>query len=112
LIFRQTHFPVQVEGRFMARKKKDLAVCPHCGAAIPGSASACPVCGSDERTGWSDSTYLDEIDLPLDEDEYDEMVAREFGNTATGRSGRGKWIIIAGAVVLIVFLLGYLRVFF
>jgi hypothetical protein len=29
--------------------------CPQCGARVPLKALACPECGSDERTGWSDA---------------------------------------------------------
>jgi uncharacterized membrane protein YvbJ len=36
----------------------DYFTCPHCGAAVPSDASACPECGSDEETGWSeDAAY-------------------------------------------------------
>ena len=63
-------------------------MCPHCGEMIASTARACPHCGSDERTGWSQQTYLDGIDLP-DDSEYDEMVANEFG---TGQDGaRAVW---------------------
>jgi hypothetical protein len=33
----------------------DYFTCPHCGAAVPSDASACPECGSDDETGWSES---------------------------------------------------------
>jgi hypothetical protein len=33
--------------------------CPNCGAAVPLKAKACPECGSDEETGWSEAApYL------------------------------------------------------
>ncbi|MFT3829817.1 MAG: zinc ribbon domain-containing protein [Opitutaceae bacterium] len=41
--------------------------CPNCGETVPGGARACPHCGADERTGWSDETYLDGVALPEDE---------------------------------------------
>jgi len=28
--------------------------CPHCEASVPAGAAACPECGSDHETGWSD----------------------------------------------------------
>ena len=31
-------------------------------------ALACPECGSDEHTGWSEDTYVDGIDLPEEAD--------------------------------------------
>jgi hypothetical protein len=32
----------------------DYFICPHCEAKVPPGASACPHCGSDEKTGWSE----------------------------------------------------------
>ena len=29
--------------------------CPICGADVPIKARACPECGSDEKTGWSEA---------------------------------------------------------
>src|ERR1019366_4348954 len=39
-------------------------VCPNCGALVPRKAKACPGCGSDERTGWSESAYASNLGLP------------------------------------------------
>ena len=39
-------------------------VCPNCGAAVPRKAKACPGCGADETTGWSEAAYADNLDLP------------------------------------------------
>jgi hypothetical protein len=38
--------------------------CPVCGERVPAGATACRECGSDERTGWSDDTLYDDLDLP------------------------------------------------
>jgi len=35
--------------------------CPHCGAEVPQGALACPACGSDEETGWSDAAVYGEL---------------------------------------------------
>jgi RNA polymerase subunit RPABC4/transcription elongation factor Spt4 len=35
-------------------EKKSQFICPFCGALVPAGAPACPECGSDETTGWSD----------------------------------------------------------
>ena len=45
----------------------DYFICPHCGAKVDYDAPACPECGSDDETGWSEETAYD--GLYLDEDE-------------------------------------------
>jgi hypothetical protein len=53
-------------------------VCPNCGANVPPDAKACPECGSDERTGWSETAYASHLGL-LDENfDHDEFVKMEF----------------------------------
>ncbi|MGR3310831.1 MAG: hypothetical protein ACUZ77_08645 [Candidatus Brocadiales bacterium] len=42
----------------------DYFVCPNCGVDVPIKAKACPDCGSDENTGWSEDTMYDTLDLP------------------------------------------------
>jgi len=54
-------------------------ICPHCGAEVPVNARACPECGSDESTGWSDEARTDGLNLPDEDFDYDEFVGREFG---------------------------------
>jgi len=44
-----------------------LFICPHCGEMIPQDSAACPVCGSDEETGWARGAHF--IDLPPAEEE-------------------------------------------
>ncbi len=43
----------------------DYFVCPNCGAEVPIKAKSCPDCGSDEKTGWSEDTMYDGLDLPV-----------------------------------------------
>jgi RNA polymerase subunit RPABC4/transcription elongation factor Spt4 len=91
----------------------DWVACPHCGERIPSKAKACRYCGSDERTGWSEGTYLDGIDLP-DEDDYADSLEREgLGNRALRaprKSAGGRWLMGAVASLLILlFLLWLLR---
>lgn len=79
-------------------KSAKTVVCRFCGEEIPADAAACPVCGSDEQTGWSDECYLDGTDLPVDT-EYQEAVEREFGGGR--RTSRFRWWhVLAGATVL------------
>lgn len=35
--------------------------CPHCGAPVPPDATACPECGSDSQTGWSEKAAYDDL---------------------------------------------------
>jgi hypothetical protein len=53
--------------------------CPNCGAGVPRNAKACPACGSDEQTGWSDEAQTGGLGLADEEFDYDEFVEREFG---------------------------------
>ena len=46
----------------------DYFDCPNCGAEVPIKAKSCPDCGSDEKTGWSEDTMYDGLDLPVLED--------------------------------------------
>ena len=48
------------------------------GAEIPRNAKACPECGSDEKTGWSEEARAGGLDLPDENFDYDEFVATEF----------------------------------
>ena len=69
-------------------------VCPNCGAEIPRNAKACPECGSDEKTGWSETAYASGLGLPDEEFDYDEFVKEEFGSGQVkprGFIGSGGW---------------------
>lgn len=60
-------------------------ICPQCGALVPSDARACPECGSDEQTGWSDRAQGQRLGLPDDEFDYDEFVKEEFGKPRVNR---------------------------
>jgi hypothetical protein len=63
------------------RKSKETPeTCPNCGADLPPKARACPECGSDEETGWGEAAHVSGLDLPDDDFDYDEFVAKEFGD--------------------------------
>lgn len=75
-------------------------VCPHCGATVPPEAAACPECGSDEKTGWSDEASAQSLDLPDEEFDYEDFVQREFaGGKPKPRGIPWFWWVVA--VVLI-----------
>ena len=42
----------------------DYFNCPNCGTEVTLKALSCPECGSDEKTGWSEDTMYDALDLP------------------------------------------------
>lgn len=53
--------------------------CPNCGAEVPAHAQACPACGADEKTGWSEEAHVGGLDLPGESFDYEDFVEREFG---------------------------------
>ncbi len=76
--------------------------CPYCGAPVPENASACPDCGSDESTGWSQAAYCENLGIPDPDEEFDHdtFVENEFGR-ADKKSARPSvvWVIVAFVVV-------------
>jgi uncharacterized membrane protein YvbJ len=76
-------------------------ICPNCGAEVPPNAKACPECGSDENTGWSEQARYDSLDLPDDKFNYDDFVEREFGwKKPVPRGQHWFWWIIAVLIVV------------
>jgi RNA polymerase subunit RPABC4/transcription elongation factor Spt4 len=77
-------------------------ICPACGAEVPAKAKACPECGSDEKTGWSDSTIYDGtgIEDPAEFD-YEDWKRREFQK----RKPSVGWVWWAVGVTLFIFFL-------
>lgn len=79
-------------------------VCPQCGALVPARVRACPECGSDDQTGWSDHAQAQRLGIPDDEFDYEEFLKEEFGE-----AGRVKikppglkwrwWLVALGLVV-------------
>jgi hypothetical protein len=84
-------------------------ICPNCGASVPRNSKACPECGSDEETGWSEAAETGGVDLPDEEFDYDDFVKKEFGSTSPVPRGiRWYWWVVA-VLVLVAFLLIFLR---
>ena len=73
---------------------------------MPRDAKACPKCGSDEKTGWSDEARASGLDLPDGEFNYDEFVKEEFGRGQNKPRGIGWfwWVIALLLVLLLLFL--------
>jgi hypothetical protein len=88
-------------------------ICPNCGNPVPPRARACPDCGSDERTGWSEDAATSGLDLPDESFEYEEFVQREFGGERPVRP-RGVsrfwwWVAVGLLAALIVWFLPFWR---
>ncbi len=65
----------------MPRSSDDF-VCPYCHAPVPAGRTACPACGSDDETGWSDDPDIwedpDILAAPEDaDDDYEDVLERE-----------------------------------
>ena len=85
------------------------SICPNCGASVPHNAKACPECGSDEETGWSDVTATEGLDLPDENFDYDDFVKKEFGSKSPVPHGiKWYWWVIA-VILVVAFLLFCLR---
>ena len=79
-------------------------ICPNCGAILPPKAKACPECGSDEKTGWSDTAYADRLGIPDENFDYDEFVKEEFGKERVKPRGI-HWVWWVTALVLVLLFL-------
>jgi len=84
-------------------------VCPNCGAEVPPNAKACPACGSDEQTGWSEQAHEGRLDLPDENFDYDDFVKREFGGAKPVPRGIPWFWWVIALVVLGLFLVLYLK---
>jgi|TARA_B100001079_G_scaffold176190_1_gene151290 hypothetical protein len=58
----------------------DYFICPNCRAEVPVKSLSCPECGSDEKTGWSEDTMYDGLDLPAFEETRDNSSKSLFQN--------------------------------
>ncbi len=82
-------------------------ICPICGAEVPSKAKACPQCGADEETGWSERARAQELGLPDDDFNYDQFMKEEFGQPKGKIRPRGigwMWWLVT-IVLLVTFLL-------
>lgn len=71
-------------------------ICPNCGAEVPPRARACPECGADEQTGWSEEARVGGLDLPDESFDYNDFVKREFGGKSVVPRGlHWFWWVVA-----------------
>ena len=76
-------------------------ICPNCGVEVPRKARACPGCGADEQTGWSEEAYGQRLGLPDDNFNYDEFVKEEFGGRKKVRPRGISWFWWLVALLLV-----------
>jgi hypothetical protein len=75
-------------------------ICPVCGAEVPARARACPECGADEKTGWSDDAIYDGTGIEeADEFDYDEWLRRERGLPPKRSPLQWLWWAVAAVVL-------------
>ena len=76
-------------------------ICPCCGAEVPPNARACPECGADEETGWSEEAETQGLDLPDENFNYEEFVKRELvkGKSPVPHGIHWFWWVVAVLVV-------------
>jgi hypothetical protein len=75
-------------------------ICPNCGAEVPRNARACPECGADEKTGWSEEAQHGHLDLPDEDFDYNDFVEKEFGGKAPVPHGlHWFWWVVAVLVL-------------
>ncbi len=84
-------------------------ICPNCGAEVPPKARACPECGADEQTGWSEEARVGGLDLPDENFDYNDFVKREFGGKSVVPRGLHWFWWVVGLVLLVVILTFWLR---
>ncbi len=72
--------------------------CPNCGAEVPINAKACPECGSDEETGWSEAAQTMHL-LPRSAHPDDEITPRQPWTryVAAGLAGIFVSYLLAGS---------------
>jgi hypothetical protein len=89
-------------------------ICPVCDTEVPRRALACPECGADYLSGWSeDADTTGGLDLPDDDFDYEEFTRREFGGDGGLKPAGIHWLWWAAALlVLAAFLTAALRGFF
>jgi hypothetical protein len=81
------------------RKRRETAGCPQCGGTFPAGRLACPHCGSDAQTGWSDGSD----DHAFTDDDYEEFVADLEGrdDLASPKWRRRKRLVVVTGLVVV-----------
>jgi hypothetical protein len=69
---------------------------------VPVGAKACPECGADEKTGWSEEAGVGSLNLPDESFDYEDFVQREFGRKKALPHGISRfWWMVAVMLALL-----------
>jgi ribosomal protein L40E len=93
------------------REPEGCFICPNCGAEVPARARACPECGSDEQTGWSQDADTSALPAGYGKDEefdYADFLEREFGGGRARICGLPRAVVLALATLCTLALLAWL----
>ncbi|MHC4943655.1 MAG: zinc-ribbon domain-containing protein [Planctomycetota bacterium] len=74
----------------------DYFICPNCGAEVPVKALACPKCGSDDSTGWSEDTLYDDTGIEF----FDEPEPENSGSLFVNK----QFLWFVALIALLIFL--------
>ena len=95
----------------------DTWICPGCGAELRVGVSGCPKCSKPPRRkkrkqkvarrSWEQDSDGDGLDLPDEDFDYDDFVAREFGK-APHRKVPIKWYWWVTALLLMVGMIAWI----
>jgi hypothetical protein len=89
------------------RSQKDFD-CLVCGETVPAGAKSCPECGACEKSGWSQDTTYDGLDLPGHVFEDEKLVRVQFDGDARRKRMQRFWSTVA-LILLIALALPFLR---
>jgi hypothetical protein len=86
--------------------------CPVCGEFVPRKAMSCAGCGASRDSGWNEEASVSGLDLPDDEEfDYDDFVAREFGQGQPKKPDRRRFWTVVGLVLILAMAASLLAVF-
>ena len=91
------------------KRRPPPASCPQCGGQFPSGRLACPHCGSDAETGWSEGHDF----RAFDDADYEDVVADIAGRDPLAEdpkwSRRKRVVMVTGLVVVALFVFYLLR---
>ena len=86
--------------------------CPVCGEFVPRKAMSCAGCGASRDSGWNEEARVSGLDLPDDEEfDYEDFVAREFGQGRPKKPDRCRFWTVVGLVLILAMAASLLAVF-